>query len=199
MDTALSRQAQPQAAGAFTRAILEFVGNVPGSDEPRSTDPAERAKEIARSAARRAGVLAGTLALPPGPLGWLTILPELVAVWRIQAKMVADIAGCHGKTALLSREQMLYCLFRHAAAQAVRDLAVRAGERMLIRKASARVFEDVASRVGMRVTQRALGKGVARFIPALGALGVGGYAYWDTLQVGKTAADFFSSDATVER
>jgi len=59
--------------------------------------------------------VAGTLALPPGPLGWMTILPEMVGVWKIQAQMVADIAALYGKTATLTQEQMLYCLFKHTA------------------------------------------------------------------------------------
>ena len=60
---------------------------------------------------------AGTLALPPGPLGWLTILPEMLAVWKIQSQMVADIAALYGQKSTLTEEQMVYCLFRHSAAQ----------------------------------------------------------------------------------
>ena len=39
--------------------------------------------------------------------------------------MVADIVGGNGNKAELTREQMIYCLFRHTAAQAVRDLVAR--------------------------------------------------------------------------
>ena len=198
MTEAVVRPEDASAPGAITRAILEFVGQVPHSEEHSSAHPAERARVIARRAARKAALVAGSLALPPGPIGWLTILPELVAVWRIQASMVADVAAVFGKAAYLSREQMLYCLFRHAAAQAVRDLVVRAGERVLIRKASVRAMEDVASRVGVRVTQRAVGKGFARWLPAIGAAGVGAYAYWDTQQVANTAIELFRGDVAFE-
>jgi hypothetical protein len=106
----------------------------------------------------------GALALPPGPAGLITILPDLVAVWRIQAQMVADIAGAFGKAAVLSRAQMLYCLFRHSAAQAVRDLLVRFGERQL--------FQRAAARVGVRVAQRTIAKSVSRWLPIVGVVGV---------------------------
>lgn len=34
----------------------------------------------------------------PGPLGLLTILPDMYAIWRVQAQLVADIAAVYGKT-----------------------------------------------------------------------------------------------------
>jgi hypothetical protein len=39
-----------------------------------------------------------------------------------------------------------------------------------------------------------IGKGLARFIPVVGAVGVAGYAYFDTMQVAKTAIDLFQRD-----
>lgn len=113
----------------IAEAILNFVGHIPQTDQRKSRTPDEAARGVATAAATRAAIAAGALALPPGPVGWLTVLPELIAVWKIQAKMVADIAAIYGKKAFLSREQMLYCLFRHMAAQAVRDFVAYLGER----------------------------------------------------------------------
>jgi hypothetical protein len=96
--------------------------------------------------------------------------------------MVADIAGIFGNKAVLTREQMIYCLFRHTAAQAVRDLVVRIGERYLVRHVSVRAFQGIARKVGVTITQQAIGKGVSRWLPIVGAVGVGAYAYYDTSQ-----------------
>lgn len=164
-------------------AILNFIGHVPDTREHKNSAPADRARSIASGAATKSALAASSLALPPGPLGWLTILPELVAVWKLQAQMVADIAGIYGKIAYLTPEQMIYCLFRHSAAQAVRDLVVRVGERFLVQRVSLRALQLVAQKVGIRITQRAIGKGVSRWLPIVGALGVGAYAYYDTGQV----------------
>jgi hypothetical protein len=172
-------------------ALLDLLGNVPTSTEIELSDPAVRARRIAHRAARTAALTAGGLALPPGALGWLTVLPELVAVWRLQSQMVADIASVHGTTSVLTREQMLYCLFRHTAAQAVRDLVVRMGERLLVQQVSVSVLQRVARRIGIRVTQHAIGKGAARWLPVVGAVGVGAYAYYDTLQVAFTSIRLF--------
>jgi mannose/fructose/N-acetylgalactosamine-specific phosphotransferase system component IIC len=175
-------------------AILNLVLQVPASTENEMAQPRVRAQAIARTAARQASLMAASLALPPGVLGWLTVLPELVAVWRLQAQMVSDIAASYGKTAVLSREHMLYCLFRHVSAQLFRDVVVRVGERFVIQRASLALVQSLAQSLGIRVTQSIVGKGISRLIPLIGAVGVGAYAYYDTSEVAKTAIELFSRD-----
>ena len=188
----------PVEHGRITAAILDFVSQVPDSTIGNSTAPAGEAHRLAHRAARRAALTAGSLALPPGPLGWLTLLPELIAIWKIQAQMVSDIAAAYGRHATLGREQMMWCLFRHTAAQAFRDLVVRLGDRLVFRRMSQGVIERIARQIGIKLTQRTLGKGVSRWLPAIGALGVGAYAYHDTRQVAATAIALFESDIVME-
>lgn len=181
-----------------TRTILDVVGRIPSTDEHHAKGPHERARAITSAAANRAALAAGTLALPPGPLGWLTILPELAAIWRIQRQMVADIAGTYGASADLTRSHMLYCLFRHAAAQAVRDVGVQVGARLLIQDVPLRAIEKIAAKVGVDVSRRLAGRGIARWLPVAGALGVAGYAWYDTTQVARTAITLFGADAAAD-
>ncbi len=188
----------PDATGRISEAIIDFVANVPKSSHRKHKRPAEAAAAIASAAASKAAVTAGSLALPPGPLGWLTILPELVAVWKIQSQMVADIAAVYGKKPTLTREQMIYCLFRHTAAQAVRDMVVRIGERILVRRAPQAVLQGIAGRIATKLAERVLGKGVTRWLPVVGALGVGAYAYIDTGQVAKTAIELFEREIDLD-
>jgi hypothetical protein len=126
------------------------------------------------------------------------MLPELFGVWRLQAQLVSDIAGVYGKTATLNREQMLYCLFRHVSAQVFRDVVVRAGERVLIRSASLGALQALAQRLGIKLAHGTLGRGASRLVPLAGAVGVGAYAYYDTLQVAKTASELFARDIVIE-
>ena len=179
-------------------AILRLVWSVPGSNEREAAQPKVRARLLGRAAARRASLMAGSLALPPGILGWLTILPELLAVWRLQAQMVSDIAAVYGKTAVLGREQMLYCLFKHISAQLFRDVVVQVGERFVIQHASLAFMRYAARTLGVKVTQHMVGKSVSRLLPLIGAVGVGAYAYFDTTQVAKTAIKLFSSDVVLD-
>lgn len=185
-------------ATKVANAIMDFVGHIPSSKKRKSKKPEADARNVANSAAAGAAITAGTLALPPGPLGWVTILPEMVAVWKLQAQMVADIAALYGKKVTLTKEQMIYCLFRHTAAQAVRDLVVRVSDRFLVRRASVRFLQSLAQKIGVKITQRAIGKGLSRWLPVVGALGVGAYAYYDTAQVARTAIELFSTDIEIE-
>ncbi|MBA4260984.1 MAG: hypothetical protein C0443_02890 [Comamonadaceae bacterium] len=180
------------------QAILSLVGKVSASKKLPSETPTEDARRAAKAAATKAALAAGALALPPGVLGWLTILPEMMGVWKIQRQMVADIAALYGKHATLTPEQVVYCLFQHTAAQGVRDLVVRVGQRTLVRRASPLLIRTITRRVGAKLAQRAAGKGLARWLPVLGALGMSAYAYADTAQVAATAIDLFEGVIEVD-
>ena len=182
----------------LNETLLEAVTNLPSSIEPPSASPMDRARQIANAAAANSAMVCGGLALPPGPWGMLTIIPDLLAIWRIQSQMVADIAATFGKTSFLTREQMIYCLFRHAASQVVRDLVVRVGERVFVKGASLRVVQNTLRHVGVVITQRLAGRAISRWLPIIGAIGVGTYAYYDTAQVGRTTIDFFRSHLEFE-
>ena len=175
-------------------AILGVLAHIPATREPHRTSPVTRARVIAKIAARKAATVSGSLALPPGPLGWFTIIPDLTMVWKIQSQMVADIAGAFGKTAFLGQEQMLYCLFRHAAAQTVRRFAVRAGERIIIKRAGPFALETAVRKIGLPVAKRFAGRGISRWLPIVGAAGVAGYAYYDTKRVAETTIELFRSE-----
>ena len=175
-------------------AVLAYVGRVPRSKLSASKSPAGAARKAANAAAAKAALAAGSLALPPGPLGWLTLLPEMIAVWKIQSQMVADIASLYGRSSTLSKEHLIYCLFKHTASQAVRDLVVRVGERLLVKQVTTMALQTVAKKIGVKVSQGAVAKAAARWLPIVGAMGVGAYAYYDTAQVAKTAMELFEYD-----
>ncbi len=187
-----------RASQRIAEAILDYVGQTPDTTEHRQEKPERRARAISRKAARQAAVTSGSLTLPPGPLGWLTLLPELRALWKLQTQMVADIAGCYGKTADLDREEMLYCLFRHTDAQAVRELVNRIGQRFVVQHATRPKVQSVALKIALHLSQRLIGKGISRWVPVFGALGAGAYAYYDTTQVARTAIEFFAGVIDVQ-
>lgn len=174
---------QREVAGVIERAISD----VPPPRTRPVADAATAAERIMRDAAKTAAAISGSLALPPGPLGMLTVLPDLYVIWKIQRQMVADLFGLYGRTAELSRTHMLYCLFRHMASHVLRDVAVRTGQRLVIQGASAGALQHLMRSVGVSLTQRVAGTAASRWVPLAGAAAVGAYAYWDTLQVAKTA------------
>lgn len=193
-----ARSIPSEPASAVGGALLDVVLRVPASDEGIAANPLARSRALAKSAARRAAAISTGLSLPPGPVGMLTILPDLLAIWRLQSALVADIAGTYGKRASLTPEAMVYCLFRHGGAALLRDVVVRAGERFVVRQASRRGLEALLARLGVRVSQRALGEACARYVPLLGAAAIGAYAYYDTAKVAANTIELFSADVVVE-
>ena len=178
--------------------LFKVIHEIPKSTEKETSEALIRARKLITEASFKAAAISGALALPVGPLGWLTILPDLAAIWRLQAQMVADIGSLFGKKGKLTEESMIYCLFRHAAAQVMRDLVTRVGQRIVVQRASLRVAENVLESIGIKIVQRVARGGLWRLLPAIGALAVAGYAYYDTEQVGQTAIEFFSKDIEFE-
>src|SRR5262247_1892819 len=176
------------------RILFRVIHEIPTSAEKETSEALIRSRKLISEASLKAAAISGALALPSGPLGWLTILPDLAAIWRLQAQMVADIGAAFGKKGQLTEESMIYCLFRHAAAQVVRDLVTRMGERVIVRHTSLRMAENLLEGIGIRIAHRVARGGLWRLLPAVGALAVAGYAYYDTEQVGQTAIEFFSKD-----
>lgn len=178
--------------------VLALVAQPPESTQRVSNTPREAAMQVAEKAAAKAALAAGAFALPAGPLGWLTVAPEMLTVWRIQRQLVADIAALYGRTAELGPTQMLWCLFRHTAAQALRDLSVRVGERLLVRPATQALLQQAARAIGLHFSQQVAARALSRWVPLIGAAGVGAYAYWDTRQVAQAALSLFEQDTVID-
>lgn len=179
-------------------ALHEAFTTVPKSTEPAAANPAERAKVIGKSASMKAAAISSALALPPGPAGLLTIVPDLLLIWKLQGQMVADVASAYGKSVVLTREGMLYCLFKHAGAQMVRNMVVREGSRLLVRRATPEILTKTLERVGLSLSERLAGKAASRWLPVAGAVGVGAFAYYDTHRISKTACETFASEVAVD-
>lgn len=182
----------------FIRVLEDFAANVPQSVEPASGTPDDRAREIVRAAGMKSGAMSAGLALPPGPMGLLTVIPDLIKVWQIQQQMVADVAACYGKSTQLDRRMMVYCLFRHGAAMLVRDVVARVGERVIVKRVNLQAVQQILRRVGVQVSQKAVGKSVSRWLPLIGPALIGGYSLMDTRRVGKTAVDTFRRSIEIE-
>jgi hypothetical protein len=189
--------ADAQSVPEVTGLIEGILADVPAPHAHAVAEPTSASERVAREAARKAALLSGSLALPPGPLGMLTVLPDLYLIWKTQKQMVADIFALHGRSAELTRTHMLYCLFRHLASQVLRDVVVRAGQRAIVRQVSTGALKGMLASLGVNVTRRIAGTAATRWVPVAGAAVVGAYAYWDTLQVARTARRLLDATAAV--
>ena len=189
----MRKQASPSER--LSSAVLAIVAAIPESRERPSSHPEARAQLLAERAARSSARISGLAALVPGPLGLLTVLPDLIALWRIQSQLVADIAAVYGYGTQLDASHMLWCLFQQEEGRSARELAMRMGERMLIRPWGLRVLRNGATRAGLKLSQRSIGALMARALPLVGSACIAGYAYFDTHRVAKSATALFAQGA----
>lgn len=173
--------------------LFELITDIPESLYSPTENSDDKINKLIRQAAIKASAVSATLSVPAGVTGVLTSIPDIAAIWRIQAQLVSDIAATYGKFAQLSREAMVWCLFRHSAAQLVRDIAVRTGSRIVVQKLSLAALEVLLKKIGLKISTKILGKIALRAIPAIGAIGNGAYSFYDTYEVGKTAAAYFKA------
>lgn len=178
----------------INQLLLDLFTHLP---EPRKNVPAGSETQLIKTAALKAAAVSGALSLPAGALAILTLLPDLVAVWKIQAQLVSDLAAAHGKSAQLTRETLLFCLFGKEAFVS-EDLVARVGQRYVFRRSSQKVFESFLGKLGLRVGRSLLGERVTRWIPFVGAAVIARYSYSDTVKVGQTARELFSSTIEIQ-
>jgi len=190
---------QSDVAAKVTGVLMDVVLSIPKSNEEALSTPEARTTELINKACRTTAGISGGAALVPGPLGLLTILPDMYAIWRVQSQLVADIAAVHGKSGTLTKEQMIWCLFKHSAAHVAGDFVVQVGERYIVHPRSLQWMQKAVSILGIKIAQRVLGKSVARYLPVLGAAAVARYAYIDTKKVGTAANALFSKEIVIEQ
>jgi hypothetical protein len=183
----------------FNSIVFDLITDIPDSLLCPNNDPDKRADVLIRQAALKAATVSTSLSIPAGFTGVLTSIPDIAAVWRIQAQLVSDIACTYGKFAMLSREAMVWCLFRHSAASLLRDVAVRTGSRIVVQKLSLTALQKLLQKIGVKISANFLGRIALRAIPAIGAIGNGAYTYFDTTEVGKTAMAYFKALEGVEK
>ena len=183
----------------FNSVVFNLITDIPDSLLCPNRDPDTRADILIKQAALKAAAVSTSLSIPAGFTGVLTSIPDIAAVWRIQAQLVSDIACTYGKFAMLSREAMVWCLFRHSAASLLRDVAVRTGSRIVVQKLSLTALQKLLQKIGVKISANFLGRIALRAIPAIGAIGNGAYTYFDTTEVGKTAMAYFKALEGVEK
>ena len=184
--------------GIISEALHSLVSQIPSSAEAPGPNPDERAKSLAKTAALKAAAISGSFTLPPGPFGMATVLPDLLAVWRIQQQLVADIAAVFGKTNALTPETMVICLFKHGGAALTKSLFARADHEVVVQRIAHRTLLQLLEKIAVRVAQRVAAKSVSRWLPIVGAIGAGAYAYYDTGQVATNALDLFSRNVRIQ-
>lgn len=188
----------------FLERMFEFLSGIDSYESPyanyTSLDDEDRlriAKDLTNQSALRAGTISASFSLPGGPIGFLTLIPEVFMIFRIQGNLVKDIASLYGKEAQLTKELLMFSMFKHGGAHLFRKFIEETGVRVLIRPTTVRAFQGLLQKLGLTISRKILKKNLARWVPFAGAAITGSFAYFDTKTVGQNALDLFSKEISI--
>lgn len=160
-------------------------------------EPAVLKSYVQRTALKTASVSAA-LSVPGGIAGFVSMLPEIAAIWRLQAQMVGSIAYSYGYEKVHSREQMIWCMFMQFGYGVMSKYVFERGGVYVIRQMNSQALQGAVQAIGLKMIKHQGGKAASRIIPVAGSLASGALSYRDTQRVGKNALRLYSSGIELE-
>lgn len=185
----------------FTEKLLNLLMGLENYHSPYAqtvSDPSDLIDVLIKNASLKALGISSVLSLPQGSIGLLTFLPEFIAIYRVQAQLIKDIAALYGKEAFVTREMIVYCLFGEMNPPLFRKFIEDTGTRLIIRPLSIHALNRLLEKIGI-LTARKYQKNSFRWMPLLGSLLSGSLSYLDTGRIGETARKAFSRDLLMEK
>lgn len=181
----------------LSKKFEEFIFEIDSYQSPYAEavgDPGEIIRPLVRKYSLQAAALSSALSVLPGNLGVMSVLPEIYFLLRLQSRMVKDIAIILGKESYLSKELLLYCLFKENKIDIINTSSRITGTRLLIRPISLynlqTIFYSVIYSKSSKIVPRK-NKGLLSLISMLTG---GSLSYIDTQMVGTTANAIFLGD-----
>lgn len=156
-------------------------------------------EEMKSSASWKAFSISFAAAIPPGPFGMATIIPELAAITKIQINLVYRIAKYYGKQQEVTPSIVIHILATAFGIVLGRKLLQKVGTRIIVKALSNKVIKTLAQKLGTRIAARVVARVGARWIPILTAPIFGAFSKSQTTNVGNNAIKVFSSDIEFEK
>lgn len=144
-------------------------------------------------------------AIPPGPVGLLTILPEVLAVTKVQINLIYKIAAYFKKqTILRDNPRLIIIILANALGVSIgKSLVAHYGEVLVLRAIESAMLKKVTQKVGQgigaKIVARITSKGVLRFVPVVLAPLFGQLSRSMTIKIGKEADKIFGGDIVIEQ
>ncbi len=179
----------------LSRQIFQLLVQIPAptvGDDVSDVDM--KINQLVRNTSIQTSSISAALSIPGGVTGLITVLPEITAIWRLQSQMITNIAALHGQTHLVTREQMLYCMFRQMGFGLVKEYVFQRGGVYLVRKMSDQAFSAVLQKLSRGLITRQGTRMAGKIIPLVGSISAGALSYYDTFRVGKNARRLYSHE-----
>ena len=179
------------ATGNDIEAICEFVDAVKKNNPDLSN--IELAKKIAQKRTWFAGLAGGVY----GTGGFITIVPDLFTMWRIQGRLVLAIAYIfgHNLASPERRDEILLVMGIASGSEATKKVVVEASKegfkKTLLTPAVKGVIKKLPTKIITIAGEKSL-LNVAKLVPLIGVPITFGMDFFSTKMVGKAAIEFYS-------
>jgi hypothetical protein len=171
-----------------------WLGDLLMNLTPSDTDfTGKSPDEMIKTASWKAFAVSTASGLAPGPAGWVTILPEIIAVTKIQINLVYAIAKHYGQISKFGSGTVML-VFANAAGIATRGAVARVGERLIVRALSSKAVTALSQRIGVKIGARITQRIIGRWVPVVLAPVFGAFSKSMTKKIGYEAVKLFSSD-----
>jgi hypothetical protein len=154
--------------------------------------------EMISTASWKAFGISTAAALPPGPLGLATIIPELMAVTKIQMNLIYAIAAHHKKEGKLNPTLVLLIFANEAGVEIGKVVTNKMGTSFIIRVLGSGAIRAIAKKIGIRISTRITQKAVGRWIPFIMAPVFGAFSRAMTQRIGEESDRLFSQEIEIE-
>lgn len=135
--------------------------------------------------------------LAPGPIGMATILPELVAVTKLQITLIYAIAKYYNKQNQFNSTTVLI-IFANETGIALKGTIQKVGAKMIIKVLTSSFVQAIASKIGFKIIKRVVAKAVGRWMPVVMAPIFGMFSKTMTEKIGQEAISLFQSDFIIQ-
>ena len=165
---------------------------------PAVGDTSEIIIPLIRKYSLQSSALSSTLGVIPGVSGLVTVIPEIILLLKLQSRMIKDIAILHGKENLLTKELLLYCLFKDSEIEVFQTSIRMTVSRIFIRPISLSLLHTFFIRVIQLKSNHFKRKKSSFLISFISGLSNGVLSFIDTQMVGTTANLIFLSEIQLE-
>ncbi len=176
----------------FVELITHFV---PERVELRGKTP----KQLSHSASWKAFASSAIVGLIPAPVAYAAIVPELIALVKIQVNLIYSIAEYHGQAEKINGTLLMYIFGTQMGVQGGQYLTHVQGSKLVVSALTAQASVELAKKIGIKITEKAVAQAAGRLVPLVVSPLFGYFAKRMTLEVGRRADDLFSEDIIIEK
>ena len=183
--------------GSWFERILENVLNTlgPNPDEIKVDGTSQK---MIRKASRAAFLISTGAGIPTGPMGLATIVPEVVALIKLQINLIFKVAKFHQQEAKVNKTIILTVLGVAMGVVLKHALINKVGTRLIVKSLSAEGAKRITREIGEKFAAGLLKRGLGRWIPLMLAPVFGYLSLSMTRKIGREAESLFSHELEVD-